>query len=84
MMVMVFLPAGSAGLASSAADFTAGAGAPAGAMAGFSAGGAVRIATRAPGSPPSGLSLKIAKPRKVSSNRPVSTAIAWVAENGSR
>ena len=84
MMVMVLLPAGSACFAISAADFTTGDCTSAGAIADFSAGAVWRIATRAPGSPPKGLSLKIAKPRKASRNRPISTAIAWVAENGSR
>src|SRR3979411_2752713 len=39
---------------------------------------------RAIGSPPSGLSLKMAKPAKVTRNRPSSTASAWIAVNGSR
>src|SRR6202795_2922594 len=39
---------------------------------------------RATGSPPSGLSLKRAKPAKVTRNRPRRTATAWVAVNGSR
>src|ERR1017187_3979561 len=39
---------------------------------------------RATGSPPSGLSLKMAKPTKVTRNRPSSTTSAWVPLNGSR
>src|SRR5260370_29220252 len=42
------------------------------------------MATRTAGSPPSGLSLKRAKPTKVTRNRPSSTASAWVAEKGNR
>src|SRR6201991_35090 len=84
MMVMVLFPAGSAGFAIPAADFTTGACTSAGVAADFSAGAIWRIATRAPGSAPSGLSLKTAKPRNASRNRPISTAVAWVAENGSR
>src|SRR5260370_34529718 len=39
---------------------------------------------RAIGSPPSGLSWKMAKPTKVTRNRPSSTASNWVPVNGSR
>ena len=62
--------------------------------AGWRAGGAVaafsprrrgrRIAMRATGSPPSGLSPKMAKPAKTARNRPSSTASAWIPVNGSR
>ena len=43
-----------------------------------------RSAMRAIGSPPSGLSLKMAKPAKATRNRPSSTASACIAVNGSR
>src|SRR6266851_4113528 len=67
------------------ADFAPCSEAVAGAVAGFSATGvAWRSAMRATGSPPSGLSLKMTKPAKVTRNRPSSTASAWVPVNGSR
>src|SRR5229473_7595640 len=80
IMVTVFC---SPGAACVVADFAPGSGVIAGAP--FSlAGVAWCSATRATGSPPSGLSLKMTKPAKVTRNRPSSTANAWVPVNGSR
>src|SRR5216683_1125758 len=82
IMVTVFC---SPGAACFVADFAPCSEAVAGAVAGFSATGvAWRSAMRATGSPPSGLSLKMTKPAKVTRNRPSSTASAWVPVNGSR
>ena len=55
------------------------------AIAGFSSGsGALRSAICATGSPPSGLSVKRATPKKATRNSPSSTASACIAVNGSR
>src|SRR5450631_553064 len=82
MMVMVLC---SPGAACWTADFATGSEALGGVAAGFAPGGvASRSATCATGSPPSGLSLKMAKPVKASKNRPSSTASSWVKVNGNR
>src|ERR1019366_8281888 len=81
IMVTVFCSAGEACLV---ADFASGSEALEGAAVFSSAGVAGRSAMRAIGSPPSGLSLKMAKPIKATRNRPSSTASAWVPVNGSR
>src|SRR6185437_1656830 len=80
MMVTVFC---SPGAACFAADFTAGSEAV-GAVAGFSPGVAGGSAMRTIGSPPNGLELKIAKPAKVTRNRPSRTASACMPVKGSR
>src|SRR6266851_1948517 len=82
IMVTVFC---SPGAACFVTDFAPCSETVAGAVAGFSATGVVwRSAMRATGSPPSGSSLKMTKPAKVTRNRPSSTASAWVPVNGSR
>src|SRR5216683_7547590 len=66
-------------------DFATGSEALGSVAAGFPPGGvASRSAIRAIGSPPSGLSLKMATPAKATRNRPSSTASAWVMVKGNR
>src|SRR6185437_12213430 len=80
MMVTVFC---SPGATCFAADFTAGS-EVAGPVADFSPGVAGGSAMRTIGSPPNGLELKIAKPAKVTRNRPSRTASACMPVKGSR